>query len=105
MFDTYGRIEADVFCLCGKYRGMDAIKEYVESMTQRLNSYGLDFEILPVFGIYLITDKSEEINDMYDKANLASKHCKGNYMENYCLYEEQMKDVHVEYDKIMKYYE
>lgn len=93
-FDTYGRIEADVFCICGRNANLKIIEEYIAHVREKLTQFGLDFEILPVFGIYLITDKNESINDMYDKANLASKKSKGNYMENYCFYEDQMsKDI------------
>lgn len=94
VYDTYGRIEADVFCLCGRFRGIDAIESYIKHVYEHVMGYGLDFEILPVFGVYLIKDHSESVNNMYDKSNLATKQCKGNYMQNYCIYEEQMsKDI------------
>lgn len=94
VYDTYGRIEADVFCLCGRFRGIDAIENYIKHVYEHIMGYGLDFEILPVFGVYLIRDHSEPVNSMYDKSNLATKQCKGNYMQNYCIYEEQMsKDI------------
>lgn len=87
---TYGRIEADVFCLCGRYRGIEQIKNYVLHIQKCLAEYDIDFEILPVFGIYIIENNKELVNDIYDKANLASKMCKGNYMQNFCVYEEYM---------------
>ena len=65
---TYGRIEADIFAVC------------------------FSFDITPFFGIYLVKNRDLSINEMYDKANLASKNCKGNYIQNYFFYTKEMSE-------------
>ncbi len=87
---AFGRIEKDVFCCLVPYDSKETILDNFKSIRKRIDNYGLDFVILPVFGVYIIDDKSLSINEMYDRANMASKKCKGNYLENYAFYDEQM---------------
>ena len=86
----YGHIEVDVFCCCVPFESREKILGYFKSVRTRLENYGLDFVILPVFGVYIIEDRSLTINEMYDRANMASKKCKGNYIENYAFYDDEM---------------
>lgn len=88
---TYGHMEADIFCICLKNEGRDQMKNCIESIRKRLNDYKKDYDITPVFGLYEIDDISLDINEMYDNANMASKKCKGNYIDNYAYYEEDMR--------------
>ncbi len=87
---AYGRIEKDVFCCFVPFGSKELILEYFKAIRKRIDDYGLDFVILPVFGVYIVEDRTLSINDMYDRANMASKKCKGNYLENYAFYDEQM---------------
>ncbi len=86
----YGHIEVDVFCCCVPFESREKILGYFKKVRARLENYGLNFVILPVFGVYIIEDRSLTINEMYDRANMASKKCKGNYIENYAFYDEEM---------------
>ena len=68
-------------------------KNWVKSfdkMRDILSRYPLDFDIVPIFGVYLIAGKKITPDHMYDRANLAAKHCKGNYIRNYAFYTRQM---------------
>ncbi len=87
---SYGRIEKDVFCCLVPYDTKETILNNFKSIRERIDNYGLDFVILPVFGVYIIDERELSVNEMYDRANMASKKCKGNYLENYAFYDEQM---------------
>ena len=89
---TYGRIEADIFAVCFSYDNEKEITDFVKKFTNQMEKYSLDFDITPFFGIYLVKNRDLSINEMYDKANLASKNCKGNYIQNYFFYTKEMSE-------------
>ena len=89
---TYGRIEADIFAVCFSYDNEKEITDFVRKFTNQMEKYPLDFAITPFFGIYLVKNRDLSINEMYDKANLASKNCKGNYIQNYFFYTKEMSE-------------
>ena len=89
---TYGRIEADIFAVCFSYDNEKEITDFVKKFTNQMEKYPLDFDITPFFGIYLVKNRDLSINEMYDKANLASKNCKGNYIQNYFFYTKEMSE-------------
>ena len=89
---TYGRIEADIFAVCFSYDNEKEITDFVKKFTNQMEKYPLDFDITPSFGIYLVKNRDLSINEMYDKANLASKNCKGNYIQNYFFYTKEMSE-------------
>lgn len=89
---TYGRIEADIFAVCFSYENEEEITDFVKKFTNQMEKYPLDFDITPFFGIYLVKNRDLSINEMYDKANLASKNCKGNYIQNYFFYTKEMSE-------------
>lgn len=87
---TFGRMDADIFCFCMSYENTKELVESFNKMRDILSRYPLDFDIVPIFGVYLIAGKKITPNHMYDRANLAAKHCKGNYIRNYAFYTRQM---------------
>ena len=89
---TYGRIEADIFAVCFSYDNEKEITDFVKKFTNQMEKYPLDFDITPLFGVYLVKNRDLSINEMYDKANLASKNCKGNYIQNYFFYTKEMSE-------------
>ncbi len=74
------------------YRGEEAMLELVRYMRMRLGQYQLAFDVVPAIGIYVIRERDLSINAMYDRANLAAKQCKGNYIENYAFYVDEMRE-------------
>lgn len=98
---TYGRIEADIFGICMPFSGQEELIEIVGTARERLNSYKMEFDIVPTFGFYVIEDRGLSVNDMDDRANLASKKCKGNYMQSYAFYTEDMSERIVREQKIV----
>lgn len=98
---TYGRIEADIFGICMQYREEDEIIRFMEGTRELFGGYHLEFDIVPAFGIYVVDDCNLSINDMYDRANLAVKHCKGNYIQNYAFYTPEMSDEIIKEQRIV----
>ena len=98
---TYGRIEADIFAVCFSYDNEKEITDFVKKFTNQMEKYPLDFDITPFFGIYLVKNRDLSINEMYDKANLASKNCKGNYIQNYFFYTKEMSEEIIKEQRII----
>ncbi len=89
---TYGRYLADVFCFCMPYEGEGKLIRLIEQIREDINRYEIDHVLVPVFGIYIINEEVKNIDAVSDCANLASKHCKGNYIQNYAFYKRAMSD-------------
>ncbi len=87
---SYGRIEADIFAVCIPYESEESVNEFVNYIKEDLKNYPLDFDIIPIFGIYVITNRTMQISVMYDKATLAAKSIKDSYMSVYAYYTEEM---------------
>lgn len=87
----YCREEADVFDFCVSGVSKEKLLQYFKDTRQQLNKYKRDYDIVPVFGVYVIEDRELPVNEMIDRAKLASKKCKGNYMKNYAIYEEDLE--------------
>lgn len=98
---TFGRIEADIFAICMPFRKEEEVINFMQGTRDLFGLYHLEFDIVPAFGIYIIEDRELSINDMYDKANLAVKRCKGNYIQNYAFYTEEMSEEIVKEQKIV----
>ncbi|MEG1886958.1 MAG: EAL domain-containing protein [Oscillospiraceae bacterium] len=86
---TYGRIEADIFAVCLPFTDSDIESAFDDARTA-IASYNLNYDIVPSFGVYVIDNINLPIDIMYDRAGLAAKQCKGNYIKCYALYEEKM---------------
>ncbi len=89
---TYGRMEADVFTLCCPYTGEEELAMHVSDLQRDIKRHPIDFNIIVTFGFYKITDPAEPVGNMLGYANLAAKSVKGNYMQTYAFYAQQMSD-------------
>lgn len=87
---TYGRMEVDVFTACIPYVGERETIAFIDRCRTELRKFKLNFNLMPTCGIYVIRDNREELSMMLDKAGLAAKRVKGNYIKNYAFYEEEM---------------
>lgn len=83
---TYGRMEADVFALCLSYKDVCEALDQVYLIRNHFKQYPLEFDIVPAFGIYVIEDKELPVEIMLDRAKLAAKTIKGQYLNNYAFY-------------------
>lgn len=83
---TYGRMEADVFAICLPYDDVKDSLDHVYAIRNHFKNYPLEFDIVPAFGIYVIEDPELPIELMLDRAKLAAKKIKGQYLNNYAFY-------------------
>lgn len=98
---TYGRIEADIFAVCMPFTDKDALIEMVETTKEIFRTYQLEFDIVPTFGFYIVEERNLPIRDMDDRANLAAKKCKGNYIQSYEFYTADMSEEIVREQRIV----
>lgn len=98
---SFGRLEADIFCICMPYHSEAAIDEFLKYLRTRIGLYNLEYDIVPTVGIYVIEDRELPIDSMYDRANLAAKKCKGNYIRNYAFYTSDMSEELVKEQRIV----
>lgn len=98
---SFGRLEADIFCICMPYRSEQMLDEFLRYLRMRIGQYNLEYDIVPTVGIYVIEDRTLTIDSMYDRANLAAKKCKGNYIRNYAFYTSDMSEELVKEQRIV----
>lgn len=98
---TYGRMRADVFAICMSYEKESELSELSYRFRKEIREIIPEFEMIPVFGFYLIKDLKMEVNDMYDNAKLATKICKGSYIQNYAFYQDEMSQDLIQEQRIV----
>ena len=85
----YGRLENDVFACCMPYKE-ENVDLLVNALKIKLKKVNKDYNIKVSFGVYIIDDHKMDVSEMYDRASLAAKSCKGKYMENVAYYNTSM---------------
>ncbi|MDD2972836.1 MAG: EAL domain-containing protein [Lachnospiraceae bacterium] len=86
---TYGRIDADVFCLCAPYE-QDVIMHLVERQCLFLTEYRKDYTFDSSVGIYVIDDRKLSVETIFTRASMAAYKCKNNFDVRYAYYENSM---------------
>lgn len=86
---TYGRLESDVFAVCLKKQNVDTAVEKIGFFAK---DYMLDFDIMISVGIYEVTDRTLSVDIMCDRAHLAQKTIKGNYILRSAYFDEKMHE-------------
>ncbi|MEG2084773.1 MAG: EAL domain-containing protein, partial [Clostridia bacterium] len=89
---TYGRISGDIVALCVPYE-KEKIENMVKQSKKTLASYNINYDIVPSVGIYVINDTKISIDEMFNRATLAAKTCKGNYVKFFAYYNEKMGEL------------
>lgn len=89
-YTTYGRMEADIFAVCISVVDKKYIINEINRIKEYLLNYNLDFNISFTYGMYQIEDTHIPIDIMIDRATLAAKEVKGNYINNYMYYSKEM---------------
>jgi diguanylate cyclase (GGDEF)-like protein len=91
IFDNfvYGRLENDVFGVCMEYND-ENIELLLNALQINIKKVNKDYNIKISFGVYVINDYSIDVSEMYDRAFLAAKKCKGNFSENIAYYDDSM---------------
>ncbi|MEG1447660.1 MAG: EAL domain-containing protein, partial [Ruthenibacterium sp.] len=58
-----------------------------------LAQFNTNYDIVPTIGIYVIDDFTVSVEEMYNRATLAAKTRKGNYVDFYAYYHESMSEI------------
>lgn len=88
---TFGRIDADVFGIFTPYQGKEETVKQVEQAVEDMKKLSASYNIMIVYGVYVVTDRSLPISFMCDRAALAAKTVKGHYMKSYAFYDDKMR--------------
>lgn len=87
---TYGRIVADTFAFCIPTNDTVVLENVIHQFDKIVKKYDNSFDIVTTFGICIITDPTLSADTIYDRASLAAKTSKGNYVQNFAYYDELM---------------
>lgn len=87
---TYGYMRADIFAFCVPFTSKEELNQKMEESNQVFEKICENFKIIPKFGLYIIDDKSMSLDDIYDRAIVAARSAKRNYICTYAYYEEKM---------------
>jgi len=86
---VYGRIHADIFCICIPYQERQ-LKKLINIIRMHVSAYNKDYVVQATFGIYVIDDPKISVENMYSRAAMASRECKKQYMAYVGYYDESM---------------
>ncbi|MEG2506494.1 MAG: EAL domain-containing protein [Longicatena sp.] len=86
---TYGRIESDIVGFCVPYN-KEILEEMVRQSKQTLAKFNPNYDVVPSVGIVVVDDPTISVEEMYNRATLAAKTCKGNYIKFFAYYDESM---------------
>lgn len=98
---TYGRIESDVFGCCIFYTEKERVDKALSFAKKMIRLYHLSFDIVPTFGVYYLEDYGLPIHMILDRATLAAKAGKGNYMNSVSQYVPEMSQRIAQEQKIV----
>ena len=87
-----GRLHSDNFVVLFKYTEENC-KHFIESLQVMASSFSLDYRVVLNFGLYRIKDEDRDkpVSVMSDRAGLALKKAKGNYLVLYGEYDDDMR--------------
>lgn len=83
---TYARINTDNFAFCCPY-SPKWLQGFLANSAAEMKNYGLPFDIVLCFGVYVIDDRTLPVSAMYDRAVLAKRTVKGNYVKRIAYYD------------------
>lgn len=86
---VYGRLENDVFAVCMPFKD-ENIELLVNALQINLRKVNKDYNIKVSCGVYVINDDTLDVSEMYDRAFLAAKSCKGKFVQSIAYYNESM---------------
>lgn len=86
---VYGRLENDVFAVCMPFKE-ENIELLVNALQINLRKVNKDYNIKVSCGVYVINDDTLDTSEMYDRAFLAAKSCKGKFVQSIAYYNDSM---------------
>lgn len=77
---TYGRMNADVFCLCVPCDGdTDMIRKSSDAAQKMVAAYRSDYQLQISTGVYVIDNPKLEVEEFYVRASMGTQKCKNQY--------------------------
>ena len=93
---TYARLEADHFATCTT---VAFIEQHMDIVEQMLAGEGLDndwnYPLMMHAGFYYVKDNHMQVSSMCDRAGIAVKHIKANYLKRWYVYNSELKEIMV----------
>ncbi|MCR4748376.1 MAG: GGDEF domain-containing phosphodiesterase [Lachnospiraceae bacterium] len=95
------RVQSDTFAFACPY-DKENLETYINGIEDNLKqlSSNLSVDLLMSFGVYVVCDKRLSILSMIERANLALRSVKGNYIQHVGYFTESMRDKAVEETEI-----
>ncbi|MCR5798830.1 MAG: EAL domain-containing protein [Lachnospiraceae bacterium] len=92
-YSIYARVHADLFVFLCPYSKQN-LNSYISAIEKRATEFSsnLNFELLISFGVYIVTNRDLSISSMCERANLALKSVKGNYVNHVGIFDKKMHD-------------
>lgn len=92
-FALYARIQADLFAVFCPWN-KEKVEGYISEIESAFSKYSqmLNIDILISFGVYICDDRKLDVQLMRDRAKLALKTIKGNYIVHMAYYDDKMHD-------------
>lgn len=98
---TYGRINGDIFGICVPYDSAEQVRKLIKSIEKKVKAHVTHYYLETSAGVYFIEDNDMEISAVYDKASIAAKQCKGQYMIHEAFYTQEMGENLIKEQKII----
>ncbi|NLA69940.1 MAG: EAL domain-containing protein [Clostridiales bacterium] len=89
---VYGKLEGDVFAFCIPFTNEDRLTELLRDIEKEIKEYNKAFDISPTFRVYISKDHEVPVDVMLDRASLASREYKGNYLNPIAFYKSEMEE-------------
>ena len=86
------RIMSDNFAILYKYRHEDKIINFINNLTRAIGEYKISIKLIPVFGIFRITDFTMPVETMVDRALMAKKILGDDFDLNYAFFTKELID-------------
>ena len=77
-FCTYGRINADTFCICEPYDS-ERLHMQVQMVKEGLAGFEKNYLLEPTVGAYIVEEPDLAVEEMYIRAFIGSKKCKNKF--------------------------
>ncbi|MEG2085011.1 MAG: EAL domain-containing protein, partial [Clostridia bacterium] len=97
---TYGRLDSDHFALCIPKKTLTN-KKIDALIGSWIVEMQINYPLIIKYGLYEIIDTNMPINKMCDMANLAIQKIKGNYIQHFAFYNEDMLKLMMEEQEIV----
>ncbi|MFA6947996.1 MAG: EAL domain-containing protein, partial [Eubacteriales bacterium] len=87
---TYGRMMADIFCLCVPYDGDDnKLQRSIDMIQKKLSAYRRDYLLKISAGVCIADDITLSVEELYLRASMGANRCKNQYEVNLAFYDAQ----------------